>query len=107
MSAADSLRDMSNPVIIIVGAGPGIGAATARRFAAAGYDIGLIARNTTRVEKLASELTKSGTTVGYAIVDAGEPEALTHALSAMGNTTNVWTSSCTMRLRTLPVRSVS
>lgn len=84
MSAADSLRNMPNPVIIIVGAGPGIGAATARRFAAAGYDVGLIARDTARVEKLAGELTKGGTTVGYAIVDVGEPKALTHALTAMG-----------------------
>jgi NADP-dependent 3-hydroxy acid dehydrogenase YdfG len=75
---------MSNPVIIIVGAGPGIGAATARRFAAAGYDVGLIARDSARVEKLASELTKGGTSVGYAIVDAGDDHALTHALGAMG-----------------------
>ena len=74
---------MSNPVIIIVGAGPGIGAATARRFAAAGYDIGLLARNADRLEKFAAELEKSGAKVGWAAVDIADPSALDATLRRM------------------------
>lgn len=75
---------MSSPVIIVVGAGPGIGAATARRFALQRYDVGLIARNGSRIEEFAGTLTEGGTTVGFATVDVGEPGALSHALTAMG-----------------------
>lgn len=74
---------MSNPVIIIVGAGPGVGAAAARRFAAAGYDIGLLARNAKRLEKFAKELDKSGANVGWAAVDIADPAALDSTLRLM------------------------
>jgi NADP-dependent 3-hydroxy acid dehydrogenase YdfG len=74
---------MSNPVIIIVGAGPGVGAATARRFAAAGYDIGLLARDAKRLEKFAAELGKAGAKVGWAAVDISDPAELTDALRRM------------------------
>jgi len=72
---------MGNPVIIIVGAGPGVGAATARRFATAGYEIALVARDQERLEKLAAELTREGATVGYAVADVADPEALTAVLA--------------------------
>jgi NADP-dependent 3-hydroxy acid dehydrogenase YdfG len=74
---------MSNPVIIIVGAGPGVGAATARRFAAAGYDIGLLARDAERLEKFATEFDEAGTNVSWAAVDIGDPAALDAALRRM------------------------
>jgi NADP-dependent 3-hydroxy acid dehydrogenase YdfG len=74
---------MTNPVIIIVGAGPGVGAATARRFAAAGYDIGLIARNPERVEKLAQTLGDEGAQVGWAAADVADEAALGGALRRM------------------------
>jgi NADP-dependent 3-hydroxy acid dehydrogenase YdfG len=74
---------MSNPVIIIVGAGPGVGAATARRFAAAGYDIGLLARYAGRLEKFANELEKEGANVGWAAVDISDPVALDATLRRM------------------------
>jgi NADP-dependent 3-hydroxy acid dehydrogenase YdfG len=67
---------MSNPVIIIVGAGPGVGTATARKFAAAGYDIVLLARNAERLEQAANELGQDGTNVGWAAVDIADPVAL-------------------------------
>ncbi len=74
---------MSNPVIIIVGSGPGVGAATARRFAAAGYDIGLLARNAKRLEEFANELGRDGANVGWAAADIADPIALTDALHQM------------------------
>ena len=78
---------MSNPVIIIVGAGPGVGAATARRFAAAGYDIGLIARNAARLEAFAGELERDGARVGWAAVDIADEDALTAALGRITDRT--------------------
>jgi NADP-dependent 3-hydroxy acid dehydrogenase YdfG len=74
---------MSNPVIIIVGAGPGVGAATARKFAAAGYDIGLIARNAQRLQEFAADLEKEGANVGWAAVDIADPTALAETLRRM------------------------
>jgi NADP-dependent 3-hydroxy acid dehydrogenase YdfG len=74
---------MSNPVIIIVGAGPGVGAATARRFAADGYDIGLLARDAERLEAFAAELGRAGTAVHPAAVDIADAEALTATLGRM------------------------
>jgi NADP-dependent 3-hydroxy acid dehydrogenase YdfG len=74
---------MGNPVIIIVGAGPGVGAATARRFAAAGYDIGLIARNPKRLEEFAGTLSNGGAQVGWAAADMSDEAALGDALRRM------------------------
>jgi NADP-dependent 3-hydroxy acid dehydrogenase YdfG len=74
---------MSNPVIIIVGAGPGVGAATARKFAAAGYDIGLLARNAKRLDEFANELEKDGANVGWAALDIADPTALGDKLRLM------------------------
>jgi NADP-dependent 3-hydroxy acid dehydrogenase YdfG len=47
---------MSNPVFLITGASSGIGAATARHAAGAGYRLALAARSRERLEALAEEL---------------------------------------------------
>lgn len=66
--------------IAISGAGPGLGAAAARRFGTAGFSVALLARSQERLNVLAGELTTAGiTAAGYA-TNVREPEALAGAL---------------------------
>lgn len=50
------VHDMNKPVCVVVGVGPGNGAAIARRFATNGYAVGLLARSTKFADALALEL---------------------------------------------------
>ncbi|WP_062466334.1 SDR family NAD(P)-dependent oxidoreductase [Demequina maris] len=55
------------PTLAIVGAGPGLGAAVARRFAREGFSVALISRDQGRLDGLAEELVAEGVTArGYA-----------------------------------------
>lgn len=74
---------MSQPVIIIVGAGPGVGSAAARRFAADGYEIGLVARSEDRLARLAGELEADGAKVGWIAADMADDASLGAGLSQM------------------------
>lgn len=64
---------------IIVGAGPGIGAAVARRFGQAGFPLALISR---RPDDLAGQLGAQGHTARSYAADAGDEAALTAAIEA-------------------------
>lgn len=58
---------MTSPLAIVAGAGPGVGAAVARRFAAEGFRVALIARDQTRLASLAAPiLAAGGAAVTYA-----------------------------------------
>ncbi len=50
------MPENSDPVFLITGASTGIGAATARAAAEAGYRVVLAARSTDKIEALAEEL---------------------------------------------------
>lgn len=63
-----------NPVAVVAGAGEGLGFALARRFARAGYDVALAARNAERLERLAGEIRKAGGRAFAAPTDAREEE---------------------------------
>lgn len=68
--------------IAIIGAGPGLGQATARRFGREGFSVALISRTQANVDELAAELTENGVTArGYA-ANVRDPEALRAALDA-------------------------
>jgi NADP-dependent 3-hydroxy acid dehydrogenase YdfG len=70
------------PVIAIIGAGPGLGAAVARRFGREGFSIALISRNQSKLDAMADELTAGGFTArGYA-ADVREPATVEQALAA-------------------------
>ena len=66
----------------IVGAGPGLGAAVARRFGAEGFDVALIARSQERVDALAAELAEDGVTARGFNADVRDLPALTAALES-------------------------
>lgn len=68
---------------VIVGAGPGIGLSVARRFAAAGMPVGLIARTAASTGTTRAALAATGVTVAEATADAGQDDQLTAALDAL------------------------
>ena len=76
------------PVIAIIGAGPGLGAAVARRFGREGFSIALISRTQSKLDALAADLTATGlTAVGYAAdvrVPAELEDALARAAAELG-----------------------
>ena len=51
---------METKVIVVVGAGPGVGASVAHRFGREGYDVGLVARSADTLERLESDLRTAG-----------------------------------------------
>jgi short-subunit dehydrogenase len=62
--------------LLLVGAGPGLGAAVARRFAAGGYRVTLAARNADRLGELARSLADTGAEISTVEADASRPEDL-------------------------------
>jgi short-subunit dehydrogenase len=62
--------------LILVGAGPGLGMAIARRFAVGGYRITLAARSTERLGNLADSLSDTGAEIRTLEADAGDSEGL-------------------------------
>ena len=75
---------MSNPVIVVIGAGPGLGAAAARRFGQAGYDVCLVARSADKLDALGTSLQDEGITTGWTAVDITDGNALTEAITRFG-----------------------
>ena len=69
--------------VVIVGAGPNLGAAVARRFGREGMPVGLIARDRARLDALAAELTATGLTADVATADIRDPGALSAAIGAL------------------------
>jgi NADP-dependent 3-hydroxy acid dehydrogenase YdfG len=66
----------------LVGAGPGLGLAAARRFGAAGHSVALISRNAGHLENLTSELDRDGIRARGFTADVLDPATLVTALRA-------------------------
>lgn len=64
-----------------IGGGPGIGLATAGRFASEGFRIVLSARNETRTKELAGQIEAKGHKVDIRTVDAAEPSSVATLVS--------------------------
>jgi NAD(P)-dependent dehydrogenase (short-subunit alcohol dehydrogenase family) len=70
---------MSDKLCAVVGVGPGIGIAVARRFARENYRLALIARNPEKLEQYVDELDLKGITARGFVADAGKPQSLVRA----------------------------
>jgi NAD(P)-dependent dehydrogenase (short-subunit alcohol dehydrogenase family) len=75
---------MTKPLIVILGAGPGLGAAVARRYGSAGHDVALVARDSEKLTELGTSLQGDGITVGWAALDLTDDEALRAAVTRFG-----------------------
>jgi short-subunit dehydrogenase len=69
--------------LLVVGAGPGLGAAIARRFAQGRYHVTLLARDLRRLTELARDLHATGATVDTVAADASDPQGFQAALSSV------------------------
>jgi NAD(P)-dependent dehydrogenase (short-subunit alcohol dehydrogenase family) len=78
---------VTNKVIVVVGAGPGLGMAVARKFGTAGYDVGLIARNEAKLARLGETLGEEGITTGWATADVSDSTELGAAVERLASHT--------------------
>jgi NADP-dependent 3-hydroxy acid dehydrogenase YdfG len=69
------------PVIAIIGAGPGLGAAVARKFGREGFSAALISRDQSKLDAMAAELEAIGVTASGFTADVREPAELEAALT--------------------------
>ncbi|RFC75020.1 SDR family NAD(P)-dependent oxidoreductase [Streptomyces sp. AcE210] len=70
----------------LVGAGPGLGLATARRFGTASHSVALISRNVEHLDALTAELSRDGVPARGFAADVLDPGSLTTALEAASET---------------------
>jgi NADP-dependent 3-hydroxy acid dehydrogenase YdfG len=75
---------MSQPTLVVVGAGPGVSGSVARRFARDGYALGLLGVDANQLRALADELGSNAVPVETAVVDVTDVEAATAAVTALG-----------------------
>src|SRR5450432_391494 len=74
-----------NRHLLLIGAGPGLGVAVARRFAAGGYRVTLVARSVDRLRDLADGLADTGAQIDTIAADASDPEALRARMAELYN----------------------
>src|SRR5665213_4507751 len=75
-SVNDAGSSIDDRHLLLVGAGPGLGMAVARRFADGGYRVTLVARSSDGLRDLAASLADTGANIGTIAADARDPEAL-------------------------------
>jgi short-subunit dehydrogenase len=71
--------------LVIVGAGPNLGLAVARRFGREGFAVGLIARRESSLVELAGQLRLDGITVAGAAADIRDSDALARAIRGLAD----------------------
>jgi NAD(P)-dependent dehydrogenase (short-subunit alcohol dehydrogenase family) len=75
---------MSRPVIVVVGAGPGVSGSVARLFAGEGYDVGLLGHDPTALEELTATLQPLGADVEGATADVTRVDEASAAVRRIG-----------------------
>lgn len=78
---------MSKPVLVVVGAGPGVSGSVARRFADEGYDVALLGRDQGVIDELVPDLEARGATVGHTVCDVTDDPSARAAVRRFGEHT--------------------
>lgn len=96
------------PTLLVVGAGPRLGGAIARRFARDGFDVALLADRLETVAALGETLQREGVTTGWAVADVADDAAVRTAigrfaeyagsLDVVVHNVSVWRESSTLDL---------
>lgn len=73
----------STPQALIVGVGPGLGLALARKFGSEGFALTIAGRNQEKLTGFAEQLRADGITVDTAIADAADPKGFQASLQAL------------------------
>lgn len=73
------------PVLVVIGAGPGVSRSVAVRHAREGYDVGLVGLDAEPLEALAAELVALGAQVGQVRADITDEAALRAAVQRIGD----------------------
>lgn len=74
---------MSKPVVVVVGAGPGVSGSVARLFAGKGYDVGLVGLDAGQLSELRASI--DGADVQTAVADITDVESATLAIRTLGD----------------------
>jgi NADP-dependent 3-hydroxy acid dehydrogenase YdfG len=69
--------------LLVIGAGPGVGAAVARRFGREGHAVGVVARDRDRLQAMTRQLGEEGIDAAFAVADARDPDAVRAAVDAL------------------------
>ncbi|MCM1512033.1 MAG: SDR family oxidoreductase [Oxalobacter formigenes] len=77
------MSNVANKVILITGASSGIGEAAARRLAAGGAVVALVARRKERLEKIVREITETGGKASCYQVDVTKKQEITNTVNAI------------------------
>jgi NAD(P)-dependent dehydrogenase (short-subunit alcohol dehydrogenase family) len=78
-----------SPTLVIVGAGPGLGAAVAARFADPDWTVGLVARRAAILEDLLADLRRDERRLEGTVADVTDPPQLDRACDELAATTGV------------------
>lgn len=84
-STRDSRSSIDDRRLLLVGAGPGLGMAVARRFGVGGYRITLVARSSDGLRDLAEGLADIGAQIDTIEADASNPENLGSRMAELYN----------------------
>jgi short-subunit dehydrogenase len=84
-SVGDSGSSIDDRHLLLIGAGPGLGMAVARRFADGGYRVTLVARSTDGLSDLADGLADTGAQIYRVAADASDPEGLRDRMAELYN----------------------
>ncbi len=75
---------MSNPVVLVVGAGPGVSGSVARRFGRDGYDVALVGLDQAVLEELADSLREDGVEARWSVADITDATAFAEVVTGIG-----------------------